>query len=161
VREDVAPDFADLSSASHFGPDPSAPCGFLPDGGRIQEGSMKDDRLRVSVKPEYCGALGLATYCFASMSWDAVWCCEKLRLGSINSVPNKTAGIIGATFLRLVDKRNDIMHSPPATAPGGEQMFNRHGRFITVGDLEEMADEFTACSLRLNALLHGPLSGRP
>jgi hypothetical protein len=146
---------------------------------------MKDDRLRVPVKPKYCSALGLATYCFASMSWNAVWCCEKLRLGSINSVPNKTAGIIGTTllrwsealpnsdghkaecvaaameFLRLVDKRNDIMHSPPATAPDGEQMFNRHGRFITVSDLEDMADESTACSLRLNALLHGPLSGRP
>jgi hypothetical protein len=143
---------------------------------------MEGDRLRVSVEPEYCKAIGLATYCFAMLEWNAVWFCEKIRPGSIPSLSQRTAGIVARTlvqladtlpasaahreecrsaaaeFERIVKTRNDFLHAPPCAAPNGDQVFNRKGRIITIADLEDAADEFTACSIRLSSLLHGPLS---
>jgi hypothetical protein len=144
--------------------------------------SMKGDRHRVSVDPEYCKAIGLAAYCFSMLEWNAVWCCEKIRPGSIPSLSRDTAGKVASTLVRLADTlptsaahreecrsaaaefqriiqtRNDFLHAPPGTAPNGDQVFYRKGRIITIADLEDAADEFTACSIRLNSLLHGPLS---
>jgi hypothetical protein len=57
---------------------------------------MKDDRLRVPVDTAYLTAIGMATYCFARMEWDAVYCGEKLNPGYVNTVASKTAGRIGS-----------------------------------------------------------------
>ncbi len=55
---------------------------------------MKDDRLRVPVDTAYLTTLGMATYCFASMEWNAVYCGERLSPGYVNTVATKTAGRI-------------------------------------------------------------------
>lgn len=144
---------------------------------------MKGDRLRVVVDPKYCEAIGRAAYCFAMLEWNAVWCCEKMQPGKIHSLSEKTAGGVAndlvklskalpgtashraecisaaKEFQRIIITRNDFLHAPPCTAPNGDQVFSRKGRILTTEDLEDAADEFTACSIRLNALLHGPLSG--
>lgn len=135
---------------------------------------MKDDRLRVSVDAAYLTAIGTATYCFARMEWDAVYCGEKLSPGYVNMVGRKTAGMIGRNiggfarlianhvtraryraavdeFVRLVARRNDLVHANPATV-GGDQRLVRHGNPWQPHEIEDLADEFTACSLELNDL---------
>ncbi len=137
---------------------------------------MKDDRLRVPVDAAYLEALGIATYCFARMEWDAVYCGEKLSPGYMATVARKTAGtishdIIGfATLItdpvkraryqaaanqfdELVKRRNNLVHANPATV-GGDQRLVRHGTPWQANQIEDLADEFTACSMELNELHH-------
>jgi len=144
----------------------------------------KDDRLRVPLDPKYAEVLGLATYCFARLEWDAVYCCEGMQKNYLRSVRNKTAGQIADDFVRLVSAlsdqqlkarceapanefkrlvgaRNALIHSNPATEPGGNQRLVRDGSFWTPELIDEAADEFTACSLLLNELHHGPLKSYP
>lgn len=142
---------------------------------------MKNDRLRVPVRSEYASALGLAVYCFASLEWNAVWCCERIRAGSIENLSDRTAGRVADTLVHLVETldlsaeqvalssaatdfralvgtRNNLVHAKPATAANGEQALFRHGDQWTLDELEAVADAFTACSLKLNDALHGFLS---
>lgn len=142
---------------------------------------MKDDRLRVSVEDAYVHALGLATYCFAMLEWNAVWCCEKIVTGSINSLADKTAGNIARQFIKivtamppsadqaalhaaatdfkaLVETRNGIMHGKPGTDVDGGQRLFRDGIAWTADSLNDAADRFTECSSRLNAMLYGFLA---
>lgn len=137
---------------------------------------MENDRLRVPVDSAYVAAIGLATYCFARLEWDAVYCGEKLSSGYINTVAKKTAGTIAQNitkfaylivdqnkrtrfqaatgqFVRLVERRNDLMHANPATV-GGEQRLVRHGTPWQLSEINDLADEFTACSMELNELYH-------
>ena len=140
---------------------------------------MKDDRLRSPVKTDYVNALGLATYTFSSLEWQAVWCAEKIKPGSINQVVGQemTAGKIAKIFLdltrnmpksskreelkkhaskfmELVNVRNNIMHGKPCTGPNGEPRLNG-GAVIEVSDLENAADNFLECSNHLNSLFYG------
>lgn len=137
---------------------------------------MKDDRLRFSVDAAYLSALGYATYCFARMEWDAVYCGQNLSPGYINTVALKTAGTISNNikkfgqlitdpgkrasydaasdeFARMVGRRNDLMHSNPATV-NSEQRLVRHCTPWQLKDIEDLADEFAACSMELNKLRH-------
>lgn len=137
---------------------------------------MKGDRLRVPVDAAYLAAIGMATYCFASMEWNAVYCGEKLNPGYVNTVARKTAGEIAGDvlgfaelitdqdkraryeaatgeFRRLVKSRNDLMHANPATV-GNEQRLVRHGTPWQPNEIDDLADEFTACSIKLNELFH-------
>src|SRR4051812_13110543 len=105
---------------------------------------MKDDRFRVPVEDDYVAAIGRAAYIFAGLEWNAVWCCDCLRAGYVNTVTRKAAGNIacdllcefknstritdpvlctecinaGTEFKRLVKVRNDLLHAKPGTAPG-------------------------------------------
>lgn len=142
---------------------------------------MKNERLRVPVHPDYASALGLAVYCFARLEWNAVWCCERIEPGSVESLADRTAGRVADTLLHLVERlggsaeqaalksaaadfhflvgtRNNLVHAKPGTAAGGEQALFRHGDQWTLSELEGVADAFTACSTRLNHALHGVLS---
>ena len=65
---------------------------------------------------------------------------------------------LAAEFLRLVVLRNGILHGKPCTAPSGEQRLSSNGIILEIADLERAADEFAACSIELNKLLHGFLS---
>ena len=62
-----------------------------------------------------------------------------------------------ADFRDLVATRNNLVHAKPATASDGSQGLFRHGDHWTIGELEETADAFTRCSLKLNVALHGLL----
>ena len=141
---------------------------------------MKDDRLRIPVEQSYLVSLGLATYAFSRLEWDGVWCGERLEPGFIRTVAKKTAGRIASDLLAIIDRivdpavravceppaiefkalvdtRNGILHSNPATAPGGAQRLIRHGFVWTPEEIDKAADAFTECSTRMNALLYGDL----
>ena len=137
---------------------------------------MKNDRLRVPVDDAYLLSIGRATYCFARLEWDAVYCGEKLNAGYLSTVSVKTAGNIAidvAQFVsyvsdplnrdryraatielsRLVKRRNDLVHSNTATV-NGEQRLVRRDSSWQPSDIDDLADEFTACSIELNDLFH-------
>jgi hypothetical protein len=137
---------------------------------------MKDDRLRIPVDKAYLTAIGRATYCFASMEWDAVYCGEKLNPGYVGKVATKTAGMIAEdivgfaqlitdqgkqaryqtaadAFKRLVKRRNDLVHANPATVGSGQRLV-RHGTPWQATEIDGLADDFAACSIELNDLHH-------
>ncbi len=137
---------------------------------------MNDERLEIPVDPDYASALGLAAYCFASLEWNAVRCCERIEPGSIESLEERTAGRVADTLLHLVKRlgnceaqrelqsaaadfrvlvgtRNNLVHSRPGTAPGGGLGLFRHGDHWTIVELEGVADAFAKCSRRLNEAL--------
>jgi hypothetical protein len=60
---------------------------------------------------------------------------------------------VAREFGRLVSVRNDILHGKPCTAPGGEQRLSGQ-KIIEIPDLENAADEFAACGIRLNDLYY-------
>lgn len=138
---------------------------------------MKDDRLRVPIDDPYLHAVGLAMVCFARLEWDAVYCCEKMQPGYINTVGGKTAGQIAndlvaltaahpnaaivaslgppaAAFKRLVGMRNGLIHANPGTAPNGDQRLFRHGTEWTIAMVNDAADDFVAAGTPLNHHFH-------
>jgi hypothetical protein len=140
----------------------------------------KDDRLRVPVDDAYVAALGRATYVFAILEWNAVWCAERLSPGFLNEIAKKTAGAIASDLLafvekitdsaleaackppaiefkRLVNIRNGILHGKPGTAPDGAQRLFRDGTRWSPEAIDSAADEFAACGIVLNSLLHKEL----
>lgn len=143
---------------------------------------MKDDRLRQPIKPDYMEALGTATFCFAICEWNAVYCAERIRPGSLGAfikdelTAGKIAKLLGdltrnmpksaereeliaaaQAFADLVSLRNAILHGNPCTGPTGEARLST-AKVFEISDLHEAADEFSACSIELNRLLHGFLS---
>lgn len=138
---------------------------------------MSDERLRIPIHPEYTAAIGVAVYCFASLEWNAVWCCERIEAGSIDSLDERTAGRVADTLIHLikpladspektalehaaadfrflVGTRNNLVHAKPGLAPDGTQGLFRHGDYWTVSELESVADAFAECSMRLNRAVH-------
>lgn len=137
---------------------------------------MPDERLRVPIHPDYASAIGLAVYCFASLEWNAVWCCEAIEPGSVDGLEDRTAGRVADTLIHLVKRlngsaeqceledaatdfrglvatRNNLVHAKPAIAFDGSQGLSRHGDQWTMEELKLTADAFTRCSLRLNRAL--------
>jgi hypothetical protein len=133
---------------------------------------MKDDRLRVPIDAPYLEALGLALICFARLEWGAVWCCEKLEPGFVQTVSkmhsadiakklieltasHPNAAIMASLhqhaleFKRLVRRRNDLLHAKPGTAPTGEQRLFRSGYEWTIPMVNDLTDEFAAADLEL------------
>jgi hypothetical protein len=141
---------------------------------------MGDLSLQPSVHSDYTAALGLAVYCFASLEWNAVRCCERIEPGSIEALEDRTAGRVADTLLNLVKRlhashdqlalesaatdfrflvgtRNNLVHAKPGTALNGEQALFRHGDQWTVSELKGVAEAFAGCSTRLDRALNGML----
>jgi hypothetical protein len=141
---------------------------------------MLDERFGISVHPDYTSALGLAVYCFASLEWNAVRCCERLEPGSIDGLEERTAGRVADTLLHLVKRlavseqqtalqgaaadfrflvgtRNNLVHARPGTTPDGMHGLFRHGDHWTIAELQGVADAFAACSLRFDTALRSEL----
>ena len=143
---------------------------------------MKDDRLRQPIDPGYMHALGTATFCFAICEWNAVYCAERIRPGSLGTfikdeftagkIANKLIDLtrnmpktaernelIAAAqeFAALVPLRNSILHGKPCTGPNGKARVS-NTKVIEIPDFQVAADAFSACSIELNRLLHGFLS---
>jgi hypothetical protein len=148
----------------------------------ISLGVMQGYSKRQAVKADYIEALGMATWSFASLEWQVVWCCEKIRPGSLSRIvgDEMTAGKIakrfidltrnmrpsrereqlstlGTTFAQLVEIRNAILHGKPCTGPNGESRLSSTG-VLEIPDLEDAADRFGVCSSELNQLFYGFLS---
>ena len=143
---------------------------------------MKDDRKRQPIRDDYAHALGVATYCFALCEWQVVWCCEKIRPGSLSKIVGEelTAGKIAKRFLdmtrnmppskgrdelskaaqvfaKLVELRNQIFHGKPCTGPNGDaRLSSQH--VLEIPELEDAADSFSSCSIELNRLFYCFLS---
>jgi hypothetical protein len=64
---------------------------------------MKHDRKRLPIKSDYAEALGTAAYSFAYCEWQVVWCCEKIRVGSVTKIVGEemTAGKIAKFYIDL------------------------------------------------------------
>jgi len=145
---------------------------------------MKDHRLRQPIQEPYATALGTAAFCFAICEWNAVWCCERMKAGSINEIKDRTAGKIHkrmkhlvslmpsapdhqelvdacAEFDSMVKVRNRILHGKPGAAPGNQPRLFHDGGPWEISDLEDAADAFSVCSQRLNTLAHGYLATFP
>lgn len=143
---------------------------------------MKDDRLRQPIDPDYMYALGTATFCFAICEWNAVYCAERIRPGSLGTFIKHrfTAGDIATdlinltrnmpktaernqlvaaaqAFAGLVPLRNSILHGKPCTGPNGKARVS-YTKVFEIADFQDAADAFSACSIELNRLLHGFLS---
>jgi hypothetical protein len=140
---------------------------------------MKDDRLRQPIEPEYAQSLGVAIFCFAILEWNAVYCCERIQAGYINTVEKQQSTNIAekllslakkqrkelrdklippaGRFLQLVKMRNDLVHGRPATGQSEKGCLNRRGKEWTVAMINDAADEFSAWSIELNALLYSEL----
>ena len=141
---------------------------------------MKDDRLRISVDNEYVKDISLATFAFAQLEWNVVWCCERLKSGYIKNLGRKTAGDIAKDFLKfakrnrdsklrreliesgnhfklLVKSRNSLLHAKPGTDKDGGQRLFRNSVPWTAASLTAIADEFTESSIIFNEYIHGPL----
>lgn len=137
---------------------------------------MTDERLRLDVAPAYTAALGLAVYCFASLEWSAVRCCERIEPGSIETLEDRTAGRVADTLLHLVKRldpspqqlelqsaaadfrflvgtRNNLVHAKPGTAHDGSKALFRQGDRWTLAELESVADAFAACGMRMDQAL--------
>ena len=145
---------------------------------------MEDSRLLVPVDATYIEAIGRATYVFATLEWNAVWCCEILKPGYVRALKRKTAGDIAKDLVRLVNKiddfqikakcigpavqfknlvevRNGIMHGKPGSSPYGDQLLYRDGSPWTCDLINKHADEFALCSQQLNTLFHTNMMGAP
>lgn len=143
---------------------------------------MKNDRARSPAKADYVSALGLAAYTFATCEWQAVWCSERIRPGTLTKLgaEKKTAGEIAkffidltrnmpkskereelkaaaAEFSCLVEVRNSIFHGKPCTGPNGEARLSAQ-TVLELAFLEDAADAFAACGIELNRLFYGFLS---
>lgn len=143
---------------------------------------MSGDRLRQPIKSDYTHALGVATFCFAICEWNAVYCAERIKPGSLNKFVEDelTAGKIakklldlarnmppmkeraeiiaaGQAFADIVPLRNSILHGKPCTGPNGDARLSGSS-VMEIPDLERAADAFSTCSIELNRLLHGFLA---
>lgn len=141
--------------------------------------SIKGYSKRQAVKPDYIEALGMAAWSFASLEWQVVWCCEKIRPGSLHQIVDDelTAGRIAkrfidftrnmprtkereqlsalaASFGELVEERNAILHGKPCTGPNGESRLSSK-KVLEIPDLEDAADKFAVCGSELNKLYYG------
>lgn len=143
-----------------------------------------NDRLRVPVEDHYVEAIGRATFVFAVLEWNAVWCLERLRPGCIDKMAEKTAGGIAKAlsnaasnhsdvavraalrrpadeFARLVEERNQLIHGRPCAPDGITSRLSSRDKVWTAEMIDGIADEFARCSESLNSILHGVLGPLP
>lgn len=143
---------------------------------------MKDARKGVPIQSDYAYALGVATYTFARLEWQVVWCTEGLLPSTVtkamkdemtggaiaNRFANATRNMpaskerlelqkLAERFKRLVELRNSIAHGKPCTSPKNDQRLSGNG-VIEVSDLEAAADDYADCEALLNRWFHGFLA---
>ena len=121
----------------------------------------------------------MAATCFAICEWNAVYCAERIHPGDLESILRRklTAGKIAEALVNLIEEmpesngrnelqiaaqsfsglvilRNNILHGKPCSNLHRETRLSAQIVF-EIADLEMAADEFSACSIELNRLLHG------
>jgi hypothetical protein len=141
---------------------------------------------QIQVSREYATLLGYAAYDFAYLEWGIVWIGQKLALGFIDHVKDKTAGCIAADFQSLVSsagmsdpalssrlaclatsfralvvRRNQLMHGTPYTARGGEQRLGYSGKSGDTDWSEDqiiaLAQQFEKAAIEANDILHNAM----
>lgn len=143
---------------------------------------MTNSRLRQPIEDSFAHALGVAAFCFAICEWNAVYCAQRIKPGSLHRYlkDELTAGKIAKKlcdlvrnmpkskergelqeaaeeFSDLVPLRNSILHGKPCSNIDGSARLSAD-KIFEVSDLEAAADRFSDCSHKLNLLLHGFLA---
>ena len=139
---------------------------------------MPDDYPAVSVDHDYVSALGAAVYAWATLEWNAVRCCERIRPGSIEALSDRTAGRVADTlvalagdlpaskeqndlseaavrFAALVRTRNNLFHAKPGTNAEGRERLFRSGDEWLLAEIMKAAETFEDCARRLDFFLGG------
>lgn len=144
---------------------------------------MSNDRLRVPQDQDYFETIGLAAVAFARLEWSAVWCCERISPGYINTIEpkKKTAGVIAndlrqligrvsndqlrikctpfvEEFKSIVPDRNAILHGKPGTTSNEDQRLFRNGIEVSIEVINAFSDRCVLAAEPLNALLHAELA---
>jgi hypothetical protein len=88
---------------------------------------------RILVAGEYAAALGRAVYTFSYLEWSVVWLTETLSPDFLSRVGGMTAGTIAREFETLASASTDA----------------------DAGELQSLADTFSALVLERNGLVHG------
>jgi hypothetical protein len=133
---------------------------------------------------EYLALIGGAVYVFASVEWVVIEICRLLdpeftheaasammsgpiaaRLrDALAALPGEPDRGFGSRYSELVDRRNDLIHAHPATAPDGSQVLHRWAprkrRFESltsewvqrfIDDVERMSSDADALRTRIKA----------
>lgn len=139
---------------------------------------MQGDGLRQPGEAEYLLEIGRATWVFAILEWNAVWCCERIQPNCLPTVAERTAGGVATKLLslaaglpqsqdrdglledarrfkELVVVRNGIMHGRPCSHEEKARLSD--GEIWTPERLQNASDDFSECSMRLNVHLYGGL----
>lgn len=144
---------------------------------------MYSNKDRIPQDPECFRALGLAMVAFARLEWNAIWCCERLQPGYIETIEpkRKTAGIIANElkllfskisdqdlntkaipfsddFIDIVLVRNALLHGKPGTAKDNSQRLFKNGKEWTIDAVNEFSDSCVRISMPLNSLLYDELA---
>ena len=113
-----------------------------------------NSRLRQPIEDPFAHALGVATFCFAICEWNAVYCAQRIKPGSLQRFAKNelTAGKIAkrlsdlvrnmpkskerdelqaaaAEFSELVPLRNSILHGKPCSNADGKARLSANGIF--------------------------------
>ncbi|WP_024617084.1 hypothetical protein [Pseudomonas kilonensis] len=144
---------------------------------------MSDERLSYPMGGGYAEVLGVAMFMFARLEWNVIWCCERIKDGSVYELKEKTAGVIrkrlsklvsdlpegelreqlssaAERFNPLVDLRNDLIHGTPMTDSEHGQCLRGSTGVWTITRINEAADSFAACAIHFNGLLYGALGSQ-
>lgn len=134
------------------------------------------------VERAYAEAIGRATYAFALLEWNAIWCCEALDDGYAAAMNHTTAGQVAedlerlahgvgeprlhtelveaaSEFRRLVRVRNALAHGKPGHDAAGRCILVDDGKPWTLEGVLEAVHAFEACAGRLATLVEQRLGG--
>jgi len=176
ARDDRVGKWENGAARQAFRHDRQSRAGIETAAAHARAAAVKNDRLKILVEPAYASALGLAVYAFAGAEWNAIRCCERIRPGSVDALMDRTAGRVADTLASLagtlshaagrqelegaaadfrayVSTRNNLLHAKPGVDAEGRDRLFRDGDQWTIGEMERVADAFSACSLRLAAWL--------
>ncbi|MDO9078376.1 MAG: hypothetical protein Q7U72_13135 [Brevundimonas sp.] len=142
-----------------------------------------DYQPRIPVADDYLAALGRAAYNFTYLEWCVIWTAEDLSPGFLTEAAALTAGQIADRLTHFVHKldaahpakgrllpaaaafktqtvtRNQLLHSNPHTAAGGEQRLSYSGKAGRKdwprADILAAAQEFELLAIEINDVFHG------
>jgi hypothetical protein len=139
---------------------------------------------RIQCDANYIEALGRAVYNFAMLEFDVAYIIERLEPGYLRKYVSqrKTAGSVAKdfaeaivrahghaaaaelpdiynAFVDLKDRRNELLHANPNTAPDGTQaLYYQADQIAWELDLvRQAATDFAAAADKANSLLYGAL----
>jgi hypothetical protein len=138
---------------------------------------VADERTRIPFGRGYGAALGEAVYIFSYLEWGVVYCVEQLKPNYLSSISSKTAGQTARDLLNaaealpdsqirtecvasaerfhfVVQDRNALVHSNPATSPSGAQLLFRHGEPWLEVEIEQLSNKFAILAIEVNDLYH-------
>lgn len=127
---------------------------------------MSNSDQRIPSDPDYTSILGIVTYDFERLRWDAIWCCQWLKPGSITLLADeypKTIAVVlevvcagndaqektAQEFKAIVEEHNELILSAAGTGPKEEQELFEAGKVWDLSALQLLADRIASCCILL------------